>query len=80
MGVISVADIPKPELPEALRNGVYANYFSISVSEDDGVIDFAHITPQPRGVETTEPELYNQVVGRSISRYYYPEFCVRLNR
>lgn len=35
------------ELPESLRNGVYANFFGLTVSEHEAIIDFASSLPEP---------------------------------
>lgn len=40
-------EIPTPVISESLRNGVYANYFSVVTSETDSIIDFGFISPDP---------------------------------
>lgn len=60
---------PKPELPESLRGGVYANFFSISVSKSEAVVDFGIISPDPRtGAEKPGEDIprRNQIVSRVI--------------
>ena len=56
---------PELELPESLRNGVYANFFSLSLAENEAVLDFGQISPGPiRKGEKISAR--NQIVSRVI--------------
>jgi hypothetical protein len=53
----------KPELPDAIRGGVYASFFSVSINPEFAVIDFGNNLPEPGG---TVPER-NVIVSRIIT-------------
>lgn len=53
---------PEPELPEALRAGVYANYFGINANNERIVLDFGSILP-----ETGKGIMRNTIVSRVIT-------------
>lgn len=53
----------KPELPDSIRNGVYATYFAVSINPDFAVIDFGSPLPEPG---TTIPER-NIIVSRIVT-------------
>ena len=58
---------PTPEMPESLRNGVYANFFSVSIGENEAVLDFGFISPKPQSGPSGEPvPARNEIVSRVI--------------
>lgn len=61
------AEIPPPEVPESLRTGVYSNLFSISMAENEAILDFGMLSPDPRrGIPDEKPAVRNLTVARVI--------------
>lgn len=53
----------KPELPDSIRNGVFATYFAVSASPEIVVIDFGNPLPEPG----TTVSQRNMIVSRIIT-------------
>ena len=62
-------EAPQVELPEHMRNGVFANFFSVTLNENEAIFDFGSNLPDPQvvSVSGTVSPAKNVIVARVIT-------------
>ena len=52
----------KPELPDSVRNGVFATYFAVSINPEFAVIDFGSPLPEPGTINATRNIIVSRII------------------
>ena len=52
----------KPELPDSVRNGVFATFFGVSINPEFAVIDFGNPLPEVGEVEASRNIIVSRII------------------